>query len=72
MARRISRVRVPSSYTLQKGDMLSIQPALFDVSKEGEKYQTSEAVRGLSALGTGSSWKTMGKMYLNGKEVEEY
>jgi hypothetical protein len=72
MAKRISRIRVPSEYTLKRGETLSVQPALFDVSKEGERYQVSEAVRGLSDLGTGASWNTMGKMYLDGKEVEEY
>lgn len=71
MARRVQRRRVPASYVLDRSETYSVQPALFDASIEGETYQISEATRNVSALGTGPGWKTMGKQYIDGKEIEE-
>lgn len=71
MARKIVRRRIPQSYVLKKSETYSLQPALFDHSVEGDRYQISEAVRDVSALGTGTGWKTMGKQYIDGVEIEE-
>jgi glutaredoxin-related protein len=55
---------------ISKEQMIHVQPALFDVHKDVEKYEVSEAVRGLTALGTHSDWRTMGQLYVDGKPVQ--
>jgi hypothetical protein len=55
---------------ISKDQIIMIQPALFDVSEDGTQFRQSEASMGLTALGTARGWKTMGKMYVDGKLVE--
>jgi hypothetical protein len=54
---------------LSKEQMVHVQPALFDVHEDEDRYEVSEAVRGLTALGTHQGWRTMGKLYVDGKPV---
>jgi len=70
MARKIQRRRISQSYVLNKSETYSVQPALFDVSQDDNRFTVSEASQGLTALGTGTGWKTMGKQYIDGEEIE--
>lgn len=62
--------RIPLDYALGKHDQHHVQPALFDEYGGGEeRYDVSEAARGLTATGTLPGWKSMGTHYINGKKV---
>jgi hypothetical protein len=61
--------RVAPGHVLDKYDQYHVQPALFDESEGGDRYNVSEAVRGLTALGTPTGWRSMGQKYVNGKRL---
>jgi hypothetical protein len=61
--------RVTHDYVLDKDAQYYVQPALFDESEGGDRYAPSEAVRGLTALGTPTGWRSMGQQYVNGKRL---
>jgi len=61
--------RVAPGYVLDKYAQYHVQPGMFDESDDGEKYDVSEAARGLTALGVPTGWRSMGQQYVDGRRL---